>query len=88
MGLVGAEAAKRGWRNDCNAVVDSISQSGFRFVPRDVGEERGGVTGALLEILRGGGRISCRGKGECRMNGEVVVGFHGEMGLGMMMMWG
>lgn len=54
VGLVGAEAAKSGWRKDCNPLMDSISQSGFRFVPREVGDERGGVTGALLEIRRGG----------------------------------
>ena len=30
------------------------SQSAFRFEPLDVGEESGGVTGALLDILRGG----------------------------------
>ena len=29
------------------------SQSGFRFEPLDVGEERGGVTGALFDVLRG-----------------------------------
>lgn len=54
VGLDGAEAAKRGCRKDCNAPADSIAQSGFRFVPLEVGEERGGVTGALLEIRSGG----------------------------------
>jgi len=43
-GLEGAEVAKRGWRRE--------SKSALRFELR--GEERGGVTGALLDILRGG----------------------------------
>ncbi|KAJ0468400.1 hypothetical protein HanIR_Chr14g0696201 [Helianthus annuus] len=54
VGLDGAEAAKSGWRKDCNALVESISQLGFRFVPRPVGDDRGGVTGALLDIRKGG----------------------------------
>lgn len=54
VGLAGAEAAKRGWRNDCNDPLVRVSQSGFGFEPLEVGEERGGVTGALLEIRRGG----------------------------------
>ena len=44
VGLDGAEVAKRGWRRE--------SKSALRFELR--GEERGGVTGALLDILRGG----------------------------------
>ena len=54
VGLEGAEAAKSGCRKDCNAPAESMAQSGFRLVPREVGEERGGVTGALLEIRSGG----------------------------------
>lgn len=34
--------------------MERNSQSGFGFEPLEVGEERGGVTGALLDIRRGG----------------------------------
>lgn len=54
MGLAGAEAAKRGWRNGFNGPLENDSQSTFRFEPLEVGEERGGVTGALLEMRRAG----------------------------------
>lgn len=54
MGLDGAEAAKRGCRREPPA---RDSQSGLGFGPREVGEESGGVTGALLEI-RSGGRFA------------------------------
>lgn len=54
VGLDGQDAAKKGWRKDCKAPLESISQSGFRLDPLDVGEERGGVTGALFDIRRGG----------------------------------
>lgn len=54
VGLAGAEAAKRGCRKDCRVALARESQSGFRFEPLDVGEERGGVTGALFDILSGG----------------------------------
>lgn len=56
VGLEGAEAANRGWWKEdlCIELLERDSQSGFRFEFREVGEERGGVTGALLEILKGG----------------------------------
>lgn len=54
VGLEGAEAANRGWRKELSEPLERDSQSGFRFEPLEVGEERGGVTGALLDILRGG----------------------------------
>jgi hypothetical protein len=54
VGLEGAEAAKRGWRNEFREPFERDSQSTFRFELLHVGEERGGVTGALLHILRGG----------------------------------
>lgn len=46
--------AKRGWRNAFKEPLESSSQSGFGFEPLEVGDERGGVTGALFDILRGG----------------------------------
>lgn len=52
MGLAGAEAAKRGWGNGFNWPLEKDSQLAFRFEPLEVGEERGGVTGALLEMRR------------------------------------
>jgi hypothetical protein len=51
---VGADKAKGGWRKAFSEPLDRASQSGFLFEPLEVGEERGGVTGALLDILRGG----------------------------------
>lgn len=59
VGLEGADAAKRGWRRKEAETepLDRDSQSGFRFGALDVGEERGGVTGALLEIRRGGREV-------------------------------
>ena len=54
VGLAGAEAAKCGWRNEFREPLERDSQSVFRFEPLEVGEESGGVTGALLDILRGG----------------------------------
>lgn len=54
MGLAGAEAAKRGWQNEFWEPLKRDSQSSFRFEPLEVGDERGGVTGALLDILRVG----------------------------------
>ena len=48
-GLEGAEVAKRGWRREA---LWRESKSALRLELR--GEERGGVTGALLDILRGG----------------------------------
>lgn len=53
MGLDGAEAAKSGWWKECNGSLERDSQTGLGFEPR-VGEERGGVTGALLDIRSGG----------------------------------
>ena len=53
-GLEGAETAKRGWRKELRVALESASKSAFRFEPLEVGEESGGVTGALLDILRGG----------------------------------
>lgn len=54
VGLAGAEVAKNGWCKAFREPLERDSQSGFRFEPLDVGEEIGGVTGALFEILRGG----------------------------------
>lgn len=54
VGLEGADAAKRGWRKVAIDPLASDSQSGFCLGPLDVGEDRGGVTGALLEIRRRG----------------------------------
>lgn len=48
-GLEGAEVAKRGWRKEA---WERESKLALRLEVR--GEERGGVTGALLDILRGG----------------------------------
>lgn len=62
VGLEGAEAAKRGWRKEFMQPLVRDSQSGFRFDPLEVGEERGGVTGALLEILRGGRFVGMEAK--------------------------
>jgi len=54
VGLDGAEAAKSGCWKECNGNLERDSQIGLGgFEPR-VGEERGGVTGALLDIRRGG----------------------------------
>jgi len=65
VGLAGAETAKKGCRNGSTATA---SQSGLRTLVggRDaaVGEESGGVTGALLET-RSGGRL-----GRPRRNGS------------------
>lgn len=57
MGLEGAEAAKRGCRKEWMVPFDSDSQSGFRLEPLEVGEDSGGVTGALLEIRSGGREV-------------------------------
>ena len=54
LGLAGQEAAKRGWWNEFNEPLENDSQSALRFEPWEVGEERGGVTGALLDMRRGG----------------------------------
>lgn len=54
VGLDGAEAAKSGWRKELREPLERDSKSDFRFELLEVGDERGGVTGALLEILRGG----------------------------------
>ena len=54
MGLDGAEVAKSGWRNAFREPLERDSQSALGLDPLEVGEERGGVTGALLDILRGG----------------------------------
>lgn len=54
VGLEGAETAKKGCRKEFKEPLDKDSQSGFLFDPLEVGEERGGVTGALLDIRRGG----------------------------------
>lgn len=52
-GLEGAEAAHTGcWKLfEERFEINSHTGLGFEFL---VGEDRGGVTGALLEILRGG----------------------------------
>lgn len=53
VGLDGADVAKSGWRNEeLKEPLERDSKSAFRF--ELLGEESGGVTGALLEILRGG----------------------------------
>lgn len=54
VGLEGADTANRGWRNELKVPFEMDSQSVFRFGPLEVGDERGGVTGALLDILRRG----------------------------------
>lgn len=54
VGLEGADTANRGWRKQFNEPFERDSQSAFGFEALEVGDERGGVTGALLEILRGG----------------------------------
>ena len=54
VGLEGADAAKRVWRKASIEPLDRYSQSAFRLGPLEVGEDKGGVTGALLEIRRGG----------------------------------
>lgn len=54
VGLEGADAAKSGWRKAAIEPLVSDSQSGFSLGPLEVGEDNGGVTGALLEIRRGG----------------------------------
>lgn len=54
MGLEGAEVAKRGWRHEFREPLERDSQSALGLDPLEVGEESGGVTGALLDILRGG----------------------------------
>lgn len=43
-----------GLGKDFNDMLERDSQSIFRFEPFEFGEETGGVTGALLEILKGG----------------------------------
>lgn len=53
VGLEGADTANRGWRNEPKVPFEMDSQSAFRFGPLEVGDERGGVTGAL-DILRRG----------------------------------
>ena len=54
MGLDEAEVVNSGWRNEFREPLDRDSQSALRLDPLEVGEESGGVTGALLDILRGG----------------------------------
>lgn len=66
VGLDGAEAANIGGINELNEAVgiDSQLTLGFEFL---VGDERGGVTGALLDIRRGGravGMARLRRKGK------------------------
>lgn len=62
VGLDGAEAAKRVRGNEGgNLKRERGSQSGFRFELL-VGEERGGVTGALLDIRRGGSELGIEDK--------------------------
>lgn len=66
-GLDGAEVAKRGWRNEeLKEPLERDSKSAFLF--ELLGEERGGVTGALLEILRGGRFVGIEVM--LRMNGK------------------
>jgi hypothetical protein len=54
VGLAGAETAKKGWRN--GSATTASPQSGLRTLAggRAVGDESGGVTGALLETRSGG----------------------------------
>lgn len=54
VGLEGADVAKRGWWKLVMEPLESNSQWAFSLGLLDVGEDRGGVTGALLEIRRGG----------------------------------
>ena len=52
---MGAEAAKRGWLNDAAealAIDSHVGIMGLGFL--EVGDEMGGVTGALFDILKGG----------------------------------
>lgn len=89
-GLDGAEVAKRGWRNvELKEALQRDSKSAFRF--ELLGEERGGVTGALLEILRGGRfvgiEVMLRMNGRRKEEGFVIpsmrVGLVGYDGIGL-----
>ncbi len=62
VGLEGADTANRGCRKAFRDPFEKDSQSGFRFEPLEVGEERGGVTGALLDIRRGGRDVGFEAK--------------------------
>jgi hypothetical protein len=76
VGLAGAERAKNGWRNG------STSQSGFWILGgRDaVGDESGGVTGALLET-RSAGRLG-RPRRKGRRQAAVWLWLSRRVGLG------
>lgn len=86
-GLDGAEVAKRGCRKALKEPLEKGSKSAFRF--ELLGEERGGVTGALLDILRGGRfvgmevmlRINGRRKEEGLASMRVGLGKDDEVGL-------
>lgn len=58
MGLAGAEAAKKGWwlwlKDDAMEALAMESHVGIGLGFLEVGEDRGGVTGALFDILKGG----------------------------------
>lgn len=53
VGLDGAEQVMKAWWEPKNVLLGRDSRKGFLFDPL-VGEEMGGVTGALLDIRRGG----------------------------------
>lgn len=86
-GLDGAEVAKMGWRKELREPLERDSKSALRF--ELLGEERGGVTGALLEILRGGRfvgmevmlRMNGRRKEEGFPSMRVGLGKEDEVGL-------
>lgn len=52
-GLDGAEAAKKGWNKEFSGALGIVPQCGLGFDVL-VGEDSGGVMGALLDIRRGG----------------------------------
>lgn len=54
MGLTGADAPKNGRLSEEIDSLANDSQLGYCLGSLAVGEERGGVTGALFEIRRGG----------------------------------
>jgi len=74
VGLAGAEAAKKGWfwwwrwwwwwlKDDAMEALTMESHVGIGLGFLEVGEDKGGVTGALFDILRGGREA----ENECRI---------------------
>jgi hypothetical protein len=64
VGLTGADAPKNGRLKDEMESLAKDSQFGYCLGIRAVGEDNGGVTGALLEIRRGGREDFLRWKGK------------------------